>query len=112
MRLPQFDPNNPEFKAIQDALEDLEDAVDAVSDALMAESVYQIVRGNPIRAASTVESIAGGETPPPELDVVRTPRTGIALTHRVVALFGGNPSAAARMGAFAAIPLAPTQSRT
>ena len=70
VRLPRFDPNNPEYKAIQDGLEDLENAVDAVSDALMAESVYQIVRGNPIRAASTVESIAGGETPPPELDVV------------------------------------------
>ena len=69
----------------------LDDAVDAVSDALMAESVYQVVRGNPLRAASTVESIAGGETPPPELEVVRTPRTGIALTHRLVTLFSGEP---------------------
>ena len=57
----------------------------------MAESVYQVVRGNPLRAASTVESIAGGETPPPELEVVRTPRTGIALTHRLVTLFSGEP---------------------
>lgn len=69
----------------------LNDSVDAVSDALMAESVYQVVRGNPLRAASTVESIAGGETPPPELEVVRTPRTGIALTHRLVTLFSGEP---------------------
>ena len=58
----------------------------------MAESVYQVVRGNPLRAASTVESIAGGETPPPELEVVRTPRTGIALTHRLVTLFSGEPA--------------------
>src|SRR5262245_44193328 len=72
-------------------LNSLADAVDAVSDALMAESVYQVVRGNPLRAASTVESIAGGETPPPELEVVRTPRTGIALTHRLVTLFSGEP---------------------
>ena len=69
----------------------LADSVDAVSDALMAESVHQVVRGNPLRAASTVESIAGGETPPPELEVVRTPRTGIALTHRLVTLFSGDP---------------------
>jgi hypothetical protein len=68
----------------------LEDAVDAVGDALLAESVYQVVRGNPLRAASTVESIAGGDTPPPELEVVRTPRTGVALTHRVVRLFSGD----------------------
>ena len=70
----------------------LADSVDAVSDALVAESVYQVVRGNPLRAASTVESIAGGETPPPELEVVRTPRTGIALTHRLVTLFSGEPA--------------------
>jgi hypothetical protein len=73
-------------------LDSLADAVDAVSDALMAESVYQVVRGNPSRAASTVESIAGGATPPPELEVVRTPRTGIALTHRLVILFSGPPA--------------------
>jgi hypothetical protein len=39
-----------------------------------------------------VESIAGGATPPPELEVVRTPRTGIALTHRLVILFSGPPA--------------------
>lgn len=70
----------------------LADSVDAVGDALTAESVYQAVRGNALRAASTVESIAGGETPPPELEVVRTPRTGIALTHRLVTLFSGEPT--------------------
>ena len=86
--------------------------MDAVSDALMAESVYQVVRGNPLRAASTVESIAGGETPPPELEVVRTPRTGIALTHRLVTLFSGEPVASARMGAACDIRIAPTPSRT
>jgi len=79
-------------KAVLEAeLNSLADAVDAVGDALMAESVYQVVRGNPLRAASTVESIAGGETPPPELEVVRTPRTGIALTHRLVTLVSGEP---------------------
>ena len=77
---------------LEAALNRLADSVDAVSDALMAESVYQVVRGNPLRAASTVESIAGGETPPPELEVVRTPRTGIALTHRLVTLFSGEPA--------------------
>ncbi|MCI0388364.1 MAG: hypothetical protein MOB07_06315 [Acidobacteria bacterium] len=92
IKLPPADPNNPEYKAIQDELAVLEDAVDAVSDALMAESLYQVVRGNPLRAASTVESIAGGETPPPELQVVQTPRTGIALTHRLVTLFSGEPA--------------------
>jgi hypothetical protein len=75
--------------ALVGELNALADSVDAVSDALIAESVHQVVRGNPLRAVTTVDSIAGGETPPPELEVVRTPRTGIALTHRLVTLFSG-----------------------
>src|SRR4030095_11255526 len=87
--LPPFDLNNTDFKAIQNELVLLEEAVDSVSDALIAESVHQVVRGNPLRAVTTVDSIAGGETPPPELEVVRTPRPGIALTHRRVTLCSG-----------------------
>ena len=88
---PPANQTNPEFNALKNELNLLEEAVDSVSDALIAESIHQVVRGNPLRAATTVESIAGGETPPPELDVVRTPRSGIALTHRVVTLFSGDP---------------------
>lgn len=90
-KLPPADPRNPEYKVIQNELAVLEDAVDAVGDALMAESVYQVVRGNPMRTANTLESIAGGETPPTELEAVRTPRSGVALTHRLVTLFSGKP---------------------
>ena len=75
---------------LEHELIDLDDAVDAVSDALLAESVHQAVQGNPTRVASTLDAIAAGEAPPPELDVVRTPRTGIALTHRLVVLLDGS----------------------
>src|SRR6185369_11109829 len=88
---PQADLTNSKT-VLEGELNALADSVDAVSDALTAESVYQVVRGNPLRAASTVDSIAGGETPPPELEVARTPRTGIALTHRLVTLFSGEPA--------------------
>jgi hypothetical protein len=87
---PQSDLTNSKA-VLETELNTLADSVDAVSDALMAECVHQVVRGNPLRAASTVESISGGEAPPPELEVVRTPRTGIALTHRLVTLFSGEP---------------------
>ncbi|HET6977869.1 MAG TPA: hypothetical protein VFI24_16175 [Pyrinomonadaceae bacterium] len=93
-KLPPADPNNAQFKGLQTEFGLLEQAVDAVSDALLAEAVYQAARGNPLRAANTVESIAGGEAPPPELEVVRTPRTGIALTYRLMTLFGGDPTLA------------------
>lgn len=70
----------------------LDDAIDALSDAAVAECAYQAVRGNVLRTATTLQALASGDAPPPELEVVRTPRTGIAVTHRVVALF--NPTAA------------------
>src|SRR5262249_8154687 len=54
-----------EKKAVRDELLALHDAVDSVSDALIAESIHQVVRGNPLRSTNTVESIAGGETPVP-----------------------------------------------
>ncbi len=69
----------------------LDDAVDALSDTLLAESVHQAVQGNTLRTASTLDTVAGG-APPPELEVVRTPRTGIALTYRLVALFDTAPA--------------------
>lgn len=81
------------FQATVAELNALDDAVDAVSDAVVAESVYQVVRGNTSRAASTMDAIARGEAPPPELEVVKTPRTGIALTHRLVTLFSGDAPA-------------------
>jgi hypothetical protein len=78
---------------LEPELGSLADAIDAVSDAVVAESVYQAVRGNTARAASTLDAVARGEAPPPELEVVRTPRSGVALTHRLVMLFSGNPAA-------------------
>jgi hypothetical protein len=75
--------------ALINQLQQLDAAVDAVSDALLAETVHHAVQGNPLRTASTLDAVASGEAPPPELDVVGTPRTGIGLTYRLVTLFGG-----------------------
>lgn len=76
----------------------LDDAVDAVSDALIAESVHHAAQGNPLRTASTLDAVASGDAPPPELEVVRTPRSGSALTHRVMALFSGTANLDAEWG--------------
>ena len=79
--------SDPQKQAIRAELIALDEAVDAVSDALLAESVYQAVVGNHSRASATLDSIARGEARPPELDVIQTPRSGIALTHRLLVLF-------------------------
>ena len=78
---------SPDFTALVDVLKALDDLVDSVGDSVVAESVYQLVQGNPLRSGATLDAIAAGEVPPPELEVIRTPRSGIGLTHRLCALF-------------------------
>lgn len=67
-------------------LAQLGEAVDALADALTAETAYQAARGNVSRTSSTLDTLARGETAPPELEVTRFPHSGTALTHRVVVL--------------------------
>lgn len=74
--------------AVAATLDALGDAVDAVADLLLAESVHQIVRGNPDRAAAALDTLNRGEGAVIEPDVVRTPRTGTSLTQRVLIAIG------------------------
>jgi hypothetical protein len=76
-----------ERTAIERALDDVADVIDAVGDAVLAESVHQLVQGNPARAGATLDAIATGEAPPPELHFARTPRSGVGVAHRLGLLF-------------------------
>jgi hypothetical protein len=73
--------------ALDAELTRLADADDALRDALTAETVYQIVQGNPVRSGATLDAIATGEAPPPELEVVQTARSGVGVTHRLLVLW-------------------------
>ncbi|PYJ78744.1 MAG: hypothetical protein DME22_26500 [Verrucomicrobia bacterium] len=88
---PKPKPDQNQTSTLEAELNLLDEAVDAVSDALLAESVHHAVQGNPTRTASTLDAIASGEVAPPQLDVVSTARTGTALTYRVITLFSGPP---------------------
>jgi hypothetical protein len=82
-------PDQPEVRrqaraSLTKVVEDLASALDAVSDAVLAENVYQAVQGNWARAGATVDATAGSDVLPPELEFVRTPRTGIGCTQRVL----------------------------
>ena len=76
--------------AVSKAISRLDDALDSVADLSLAESVHQLLRGNTLRAGATLDAIARGDTVPPELDVVETPRTGTGVTHRVMAIAIGS----------------------
>jgi hypothetical protein len=89
------DPEGEDFKALDVQLGALDEMVDAVSDVVLAESVYHLVQGNPLRSGATLDAIATGEMAPPELEVTRTPRTGIGLTHRLLVLYPSSADVAA-----------------
>ncbi|MEW6734623.1 MAG: TM1812 family CRISPR-associated protein [Acidobacteriota bacterium] len=77
----------PEYNAIISELTTIDNAIDAIADLTIAEGVYQLVQGNPLRAGAALDAVNGGESPLTEPEVVRTPRTGIGLTHRILTLF-------------------------
>jgi hypothetical protein len=75
----------PEINTVQLLIERLARLHDAVADLLLAESVHQLVLGAPARAAAAMDALSG-DAIPPDPEVVRTPRSGVALTHRVMTL--------------------------
>ncbi|MBK7599324.1 MAG: hypothetical protein IPJ07_12700 [Acidobacteria bacterium] len=78
-------PNAPtvaQAAAINAEVDRVLDVHDAVADLALAEGVHQAVQGNYDRVASTLDTYSKGNFPP-EPDVVRTPRSGFTLTHRV-----------------------------
>jgi hypothetical protein len=62
----------------------LRDTLDAASDLGVAESVYQAVHGRSGGAGAILDALSKGTQPPPQAEVVQTPRTGVALSHRIV----------------------------
>ncbi len=72
---------------LADALVALRDLVDAISDVLLAESVYQLASGNPSRASGATDILSGAVPPPDRLDMLQPPERGIAVNHRVLLAF-------------------------
>jgi hypothetical protein len=83
-------------KAIDDELKAIMAINDSVSDLVIAEQVYQTVKGNMTRAAGNADAFSKGGYPP-DVEVMNTPRTGTTLTHRVGLQL--NAMAAAAVGA-------------
>ena len=76
------------YNAVVTTIVRLEDTLDAVADLLLSESVFQHVQGNYLRAGASLDALGRGEACPTEFDVLRTPRTGQAVTHTVALTIG------------------------
>jgi hypothetical protein len=78
--------NTTQRTSLTNAITRLDDALDAAADLSLSESVHQLIRGNLVRAGATLDSIARGDTPPAEIQVVETPRSGTALGYRLMTM--------------------------
>jgi hypothetical protein len=93
-----------EAAAIDAEVAGLMDAHDALADTMLAEGVHQAVLGNYDRVAATLDASSKASFPP-EPDVVRTPRGGTTLTHRVGIHFEAGVVPTARV--YASVPVSP-----
>ena len=83
-----------ERAAVQAELESMAADADAVADLVLAETVHQMASGNLARAAAMSDAVSSGQGPPPEPDVLRTPRPAHDYQHRLVTLVPMSTTAA------------------
>jgi hypothetical protein len=74
-----------DYAALLAVLDLLDDQVDTVADLVTAESVHQLVQGNPARSGGALDIAATGGVPA-EFEVIRSPRPSYPVTHRVLVL--------------------------
>ncbi|HKS29813.1 MAG TPA: hypothetical protein VJS44_18465 [Pyrinomonadaceae bacterium] len=79
-------PNAEQQKAIDAEIDRLASALDAIGDLALSESVFQVVQGNYDRAGGMMQAITEAK-PPPEPEIVNTPRSGQTITLRVAVNF-------------------------
>jgi hypothetical protein len=97
-----------EQAAVTKEVDRLLEAYDSLADLAIAEGVHQAVKGNYDRVASTLDAYAKGSVPP-EPEVIRTPRSGLGLTHRVGLHFEPAVDATSSPVGFAMTPRAEAQ---
>jgi hypothetical protein len=90
--LPASDGSDPNYTPVTVLLDLLSDRLDALSDIAVAESIFQVARGNPIRSGGALNT-SSREQHPTEPQVVETPRSGLDLTQRVLSTFVVTPGA-------------------
>ncbi len=67
-------------------IDDLVDALDAVGDLVLAESVHHLLGGSPLRAGVAADTLGRGGELPDEWQTLRTPHRARAITNRVAVL--------------------------
>ncbi|MFI0366923.1 hypothetical protein ACH35V_03535 [Actinomadura sp. 1N219] len=75
-------------------LGDLVDALDAVGDLVLAESVHHLIGGNALRAGMAADTLGQGRDVPDRFEVLTTPHRGRAITQRLAVALPDVPAPA------------------
>lgn len=71
------------LRAIIHEIDNMADALDALGDLVTAEGVYQLVRGNHVRASAVLNAMSEGKVPL-DPEIIRSMRQGSMVTHRAI----------------------------
>lgn len=88
----------PQRRRLQVALDDILASMDSVADASIADSVHHVLQGNTTRASATLDAVATGAVPPPELRGLDTQYGGTSISHRVLLTLRPDTGAAPAWG--------------
>ena len=80
------DPNDGARQAIIAEVERLKETLDAIADLSLAEGVFQVTQGNYDRAGAMLKALSEGNAPP-EPEIIRTPRSGAVVNHKLAVHF-------------------------
>lgn len=79
-----------EWTTVTRVLREAADTIDAVADAMLAESVLQFAGGNAQRAAAAMDAMSTGASPSDTIDVLEAHDHAERLNHRVLAVVTGD----------------------
>ena len=71
------------LRAMIHELDNMADSFDALGDLMTAEGVYQLVRGNHVRASAVLNALADGKVPL-DPEIINSMRRGVMVTHRAM----------------------------
>ncbi|MBD2769867.1 hypothetical protein IC235_18410 [Hymenobacter sp. BT664] len=95
----------PVITAIGKGIDWMRNLIDAVGDLSTAEGIFQLVQGNQAKSGAIADAIAKGNNMP-EIDVINTPRSGIAVNQRFTLHLENNAAMSAGWSN-AGVPMSP-----
>lgn len=85
-KISNYSLNEENLKKLEFIVKDLLNALDALSDLMISEGIYQTIQGNYTSAAAVLTNLQKG-LPPIDPEFIKTKRTGYIITNKVMLFF-------------------------